>query len=101
MGHLVTFAEDGLQALEQARGLDFDLILMDIHMPVMDGLSSARAIRALGGHCAQVPIVALTADVMNTAVEQALEAGMNAFLSKPLQREQLEALLPRPRICMA
>lgn len=98
MGHQVSFAEDGRQALALAEHDDFDLVLMDIHMPVMDGLTSARQIRALPGPRARVPIVALTADVMNDAAEQAMAAGMNAFLSKPLQKTQLQAVLPRKRI---
>jgi CheY-like chemotaxis protein len=97
MGHQVSFAEDGQQALTQASQSDFDLVLMDIHMPVMDGLSSARQIRALTGARGQVPIVALTADVMNDAAEQATAAGMNAFLSKPLQKTQLLAVMPHKR----
>jgi signal transduction histidine kinase len=98
MGHQVSFAEDGQQALALAERADFDLVLMDIHMPVMDGLTSARQIRALPGPRARVPIVALTADVMNGAADQAMAAGMNAFLSKPLQKAQLQAVLPRKRI---
>lgn len=97
MGHEVSFAEDGQQALTQASQSDFDLVLMDIHMPVMDGLSSARQIRALPGERGQVPIVALTADVMNDAADQAMAAGMNAFLSKPLQKTQLQAVMPHKR----
>ena len=97
MGHQVSFAEDGQQALTQASQTDFDLVLMDIHMPVMDGLSSARHIRALPGSRGQVPIVALTADVMNDAAEQAKAAGMNAFLSKPLQKTQLQDVMPHKR----
>jgi CheY-like chemotaxis protein len=97
MGHQVSFAEDGQQALTQASQSDFDLVLMDIHMPVMDGLSSARHIRALPGERGQVPIVALTADVMNDAADQAMAAGMNAFLSKPLQKTQLLAVMPLKR----
>jgi len=97
MGHQVSFAEDGQQALTQASQTDFDLVLMDIHMPVMDGLSSARHIRALLGARGQVPIVALTADVMNDAAEQAKAAGMNAFLSKPLQKTQLQDVMPHKR----
>jgi signal transduction histidine kinase/CheY-like chemotaxis protein len=97
MGHQVSFAEDGQQALSQASQSDFDLVLMDIHMPVMDGLSSARHIRALPGERGQVPIVALTADVMNDAQTQAVAAGMNAFLSKPLQKTQLQAVMPLKR----
>jgi CheY-like chemotaxis protein len=97
MGHQVSFAEDGQQALTIASQSDFDLVLMDIHMPVMDGLSSARHIRALPGERGQVPIVALTADVMNDAQTQAMAAGMNAFLSKPLQKTQLQAVMPLKR----
>ncbi len=97
MGHEVSFAEDGQQALTQASQSDFDLVLMDIHMPVMDGLNSARNIRALPGERGQVPIVALTADVMNDAQTQAMAAGMNAFLSKPLQKTQLQAVMPLKR----
>ena len=95
MGHQVSFAEDGQQALVQATQFDFDLVLMDIHMPVMDGLTSTRQIRQLPGARGQVPIVALTADVMHDAADQALAAGMNAFLTKPLQKTQLQAVLPR------
>ena len=97
MGHEVSFAEDGQQALSQASQSDFDLVLMDIHMPVMDGLSSTRHIRALPGDRGRVPIVALTADVMSDAADQAMAAGMNAFLSKPLQKTQLQAVMPLKR----
>jgi signal transduction histidine kinase/CheY-like chemotaxis protein len=97
MGHQVSFAEDGQQALMQASQFDFDLVLMDIHMPVMDGLSSTRHIRALPGERGLVPIVALTADVMSDATDQAMASGMNAFLSKPLQKTQLQAVMPLKR----
>lgn len=97
MGHQVSFAEDGQQALTIASQSDFDLVLMDIHMPVMDGLSSTRQIRALPGERGRVPIVALTADVMNDVADQAMAAGMNAFLSKPLQKTQLQAVMPLKR----
>lgn len=95
MGHEVLFAENGEQALALLQAHAVDVVLMDIHMPVMDGLSCTRHIRALPGPCAGVPIVALTADVMNDAAEQALAAGMDGFLSKPLQKAQLEAVLLR------
>ena len=97
MGHQVSFAEDGQQALTQASQSDFDLVLMDIHMPVMDGLSCTRHIRALPGERGRVPIVALTADVMSDAADQALAAGMSAFLAKPLQKAQLQAVMPLKR----
>ena len=95
LGHQVTFAHDGVQALEHASQHDFDIVLMDIHMPEMDGLTSTQRIRALPGPRAQVPIVALTADVMNEAESRAYAAGVNEFLSKPVQRSQLEAALRR------
>jgi len=95
MGLQPTFAENGLQALDLAARHDFDWVLMDIHMPEMDGLACARAIRQLPGARGRVPIIAVTADVMNEAGEQALAAGMDAFLSKPLQRLALEQTLNR------
>lgn len=95
LGHHVTFAVDGRQALERITETDFDIVLMDIHMPEMDGLASTRHIRAMEGPRSRVPIVALTADVMNEAEARAYEAGVNAFLSKPVQKEQLIAALAR------
>lgn len=93
LGHQVQFAENGVEALALARDHDFDLVLMDIHMPEMDGLSATRHIRALPSRRARVPIIALTADVMNEAQEQAREAGMDAFLSKPVQKQQLQEVM--------
>ena len=93
LGHRSSFAENGRLALELAQQHDYDLVLMDIHMPEMDGLASARAIRALPGARGQVPIIALTADVMNDARERALRAGMSNFLSKPLQLDALRLAL--------
>jgi CheY-like chemotaxis protein len=68
---------------------------MDIHMPVMDGLEATRQIRRLKDRRAQVPIVALTADVVDDAAERAQAVGMNGFLAKPVQRPQLEAVMAR------
>lgn len=97
LGHRVTFANNGQQALEcvQRASAPFDIVLMDIHMPELDGLSATRLIRALPGDQGQMPIIALTADVMNDAPERALQAGVNEFLSKPLQKSQLQAALER------
>ncbi|WP_168077011.1 ATP-binding protein, partial [Caulobacter sp. SSI4214] len=64
VGCEVDTAEDGAEAVEAVRAGDFDLVLMDVHMPVMDGLAAARAIRALSGRPASVPIIALSADVL-------------------------------------
>ncbi|TSE18410.1 Sensory/regulatory protein RpfC [Tepidimonas alkaliphilus] len=95
LGHRVTFAADGAQALDLAAEQDFDLILMDVHMPVLDGLEATRRIRALPGPRGQVPIVALTADVLDAAQTQARAAGMNDFLGKPVQPDQLQATVRR------
>lgn len=93
LGHQVTFAENGQIALDLCSTNDYDMVFMDIHMPEMDGLTCTRLIRNLPDHRSQVPIVALTADVMNEARERALEAGVNEFLSKPVQKTQLEAAI--------
>ncbi|GAB3185714.1 ATP-binding protein [Hydrogenophaga aquatica] len=95
LGHAVTFAENGRQAYELVQQQDFDLVFMDIHMPEMDGLTSTELIRALPGDRARIPIVALTADVMNDAEERATNAGVNEFLSKPVQKDLLLAALTR------
>ena len=93
LGHRVTLCDDGAQALALLGRESVDLVLMDVHMPVMDGLSATRAIRAMPGDMSQTPIVALTADAMSEAREQALSAGMDAVLTKPLQPVDLERLL--------
>ncbi len=76
----------------------FDLILMDVHMPVMDGLTATRTIRAMQGPISQVPIIVLSADVMNEAKDKALAAGVNDFVSKPVQAAQLQAVMQK---CLA
>jgi CheY-like chemotaxis protein len=86
-------AEDGLQAVELARSGRYDLILMDIKMPQMDGVSAARAIRGLAGRAGLAPIVALTANADPEDVEAYLAAGMNGVVEKPMKPEHLlEAL---------
>jgi signal transduction histidine kinase len=80
---------DGVGAVEAARGGGFDLILMDIHMPEMDGFAASRAIRALPGEAGKVPIVAMTADVTSRDVALCRDAGMNAHVGKPINRAAL------------
>jgi signal transduction histidine kinase/ActR/RegA family two-component response regulator len=91
MGCQVTACANGQLAIDQVMQQRFDLVLMDINMPVMDGLSATRAIRALPGALARLPIVVLTADIMNQAEAQAMTAGAQGFLSKPIQFAQLQA----------
>jgi hypothetical protein len=93
MGCETVFCEDGQQALNKVHEEMFDLILMDINMPVMDGLTATRAIRAMPEPISRVPIIVLTADVMNEAREQALAAGATDFLTKPVQIAQFRATL--------
>ena len=80
--------QTGAQALERVGSRTFDLVLMDIHMPDMDGLAATRHIRALPG-CAELPIIAMTASVLQEERDACLDAGMNAHLGKPLDTLQL------------
>ena len=80
---------NGAQAVEAARGGGYDLILMDVHMPVMDGLDATRAIRALDGEAGRVPIIALTANVQPEQVLRCREAGMDDHVGKPIQVAEL------------
>jgi signal transduction histidine kinase/ActR/RegA family two-component response regulator len=91
----VSTAEDGAQALESARLGCFDLILMDVHMPGMDGLAAARAIRALPGPEAAVPIIALSADALPDQIARCRAAGMDDHVAKPIHREELVAAVAR------
>lgn len=89
MGVALETVEDGAQAVEAARNGGYDLILMDVHMPVMDGLDATRAIRALGGDAGRVPIIALTANVQPEQVVRCREAGMDDHVGKPIQVAEL------------
>ncbi|MEK6260231.1 MAG: response regulator [Planctomycetota bacterium] len=89
-GHRVTVANDGEEAVRLSAEQPFDLILMDVQMPALDGLDATRVIRAreqeTGGH---VPIVAMTAHAMKGDRERCLEVGMDGYLMKPIRAEQL------------
>ncbi len=95
IGLQVDEAHHGLQALERAKAKNYDLIFMDVSMPVMDGLEATRCIRALGGHNEKVPIVALTAHAMDEDREMCMAAGMNDYLSKPLECRRFHAVIER------
>ena len=94
-GHNVSIAGDGRQALEAAtQDGPFDLILMDVQMPTMDGLQATHAIRQLESpERNSVPIVALTAFGMNSDRERFLAAGMDGYLSKPIDPAELCAMI--------
>lgn len=82
-------AEDGLEAVEAARTGRFDLILMDIKMPRMDGVAASKAIRALPGRLGRVPIIALTANADPEDAAGYLKAGMNGVVEKPMKPDNL------------
>jgi len=93
MGYLTYFAENGRVAISRLQKQSFDLVLMDLHMPVMNGIQATRAIRALAHPAATIPIIALTADVMNDAHEEALAAGVNDFVTKPVHMARLQDVI--------
>lgn len=92
LGCDVAVAAHGGEALNQLEQHDFDLVLMDCNMPVMDGYEASRQIRQ-SERWPDLPIVALTANAMPEERERCRAAGMNDYLAKPFRREELEALL--------
>ena len=89
-GHAVQVARDGQQALEALGRHDFDVVLMDVQMPVMDGFAATRAIRNLAdAKKARVPIIALTAHALTGDADRCLGAGMDGYFSKPINRDEL------------
>jgi CheY-like chemotaxis protein/anti-sigma regulatory factor (Ser/Thr protein kinase) len=93
--HTVTVVTDGVAAVEAARSGGFDVILMDVHMPGMDGTEASRLIRGFPGPAARVPIVGLSASVLKDEVDVCFEAGMDEFLAKPIDPAALAGLLAR------
>ncbi len=91
-GHQVDVVSDGAQALVQASRNKYDLILMDVDMPEMDGIMATRRIRAIPD-CASVPIIALTAYASDEIAAQCREAGMNLFIEKPIRPDRLIAVV--------
>ena len=99
-GHAVTVAGNGLEAVAAVESRQFDVVLMDVQMPEMDGLAATAAIRAReragGGH---LPIVGMTAHALKGDREACLEAGMDEYVAKPIRAEQLfaaiEAVIPK------
>jgi len=93
VGLQIDLADDGAAAVRMAQSNDYDLILMDMQMPEMDGLDAARAIRRLPGRGASVPIVAMTANAFTKDRAQCEQAGMNDFVSKPVDPDVLYSSL--------
>ncbi len=93
MGHDAVFCENGQEALELLQRETFDVVLLDYHMPVLDGLATTEAIRRLDGPAAQIKVILVTADVVNDTRKRATEVGVDEFASKPLQAEDLRRAL--------
>jgi len=92
-GHRVTVAENGQVALDVATEHTFDVVLMDMMMPVLGGLEATRLMRQMPGPMAVVPIIAMTANAMESDREQCLAAGMNDYISKPIKAQELQDML--------
>jgi PAS domain S-box-containing protein len=104
LGYRMDVVANGLEAVRAVQSASYDLILMDCHMPEMDGYDATRLIRALtDAKAATIPIIALTANAMPGDRERCLEAGMNDYVSKPLNREELASAIERwlaPRLAV-
>ncbi len=94
-GHKVEIAVNGVEALDALRRDDYEIVLMDMHMPEMDGLEATRKIRALSGDDGLIPVIALTANVMGAEERKCMAAGMDDFLSKPFEPDDLLAAVEK------
>ena len=88
-GHRLEVVENGVDAVNAVQQIDCDLVLMDVQMPEMDGIAATRAIRAFGGDRARLPIIALTANAMKGDREACIAAGMDEYVTKPIDPQQL------------
>nr|WP_294521257.1 ATP-binding protein [uncultured Rhodopila sp.] len=93
--HQVTLVRDGRQAVEAASAGGYDIILMDMQMPTMDGVEATRRIRALSPPLCDIPIVALTADAVSEHRAAYMQAGLTDFLTKPIEWNEVDAVLTR------
>jgi len=95
VGHTVTIANNGQEAVLAFQAASFDLILMDVQMPEMDGYQATSRIRELEGGRSRIPIVAMTARAMKGDREHCLDAGMDGYVPKPVRRDELyQAITP-------
>jgi two-component system, sensor histidine kinase len=95
MGHTTFTCENGARVLELLKDIQVDVILMDLHMPVLDGIRTTRAIRNLKGALADIKIIMVSADILPEARRSAFDAGVTEFLSKPVQAISLHQALNR------
>lgn len=91
----ITSAKDGKLAFDKFENDDFDLVIMDINLPTLDGLEVTRKIRAIRKKKGEVPIIGISGNAKNLPVESFFEAGMNEYLQKPLDYDQLIELVKK------
>lgn len=97
LGQHVSIANDGLEGVQMAEAEDFDLVLMDMQMPRMDGIEATRRMRVIPGKPAELPIVAMTANASEDDRRLCVDAGMSDFQSKPVTMTQLRSIIARTR----
>jgi len=93
-GHEPHLVDNGREAIDRSKTESFDLILMDLHMPEIDGYETTRAIRSEGENT-DIPIIAVTADALSGTKERCFEAGMNGYVTKPVDPDRLVAEILR------
>ena len=93
IGCEATIVSNGVEAVEAVRTSSFDVVLMDVMMPIMDGEQATQAIRAMSGPASRTPVIGVTAHSLQAERERLLSAGMTACLSKPVRREELETAI--------
>ncbi|MGY3436938.1 MULTISPECIES: ATP-binding protein [unclassified Marinovum] len=97
LGHTSVVVGDGQTAIDTVAAMPFDLVLMDVQMPIMDGLEATRQIRSLDGPPRETTIYGLSASAMEEEARKCFDAGMDDFLSKPLNRKKLQATIQSVR----
>ncbi len=95
VGHTVDIVVGGQEAVDAVNSHPYDLVIMDIHMPKMDGITATKLIRERGGNGATIPIIAVTAKAMVGDREIYIAAGMNDFVSKPINTAELYEAIAR------
>jgi CheY-like chemotaxis protein len=95
LGYAIEVAENGAEALAKVKSRRYDLIFMDVQMPVMDGFQATHEIRSLGKDASSVPIVAVTANAFQNEREKCFSSGMDDYLTKPVDKDRLKEALRR------
>ncbi|NQZ78182.1 MAG: response regulator [Ekhidna sp.] len=95
LNYEISSVKNGQQVLDLLEKDNFDLVLLDIHMPVMDGMECAKKVRSMEGSNQQIPIVAITGNANNYTMENFEEAGINAFIPKPLNYDSVVEMVKK------